>query len=257
MSTKLNSDKMALPEDQNLPESLEKLEITMPSQGRRISDGSITSNPFFIRPESLTSNSQKVHERQDTNLSERLFGSRCNHCVSERLSGQRNSLEHTIVNRKPFKRHSRKRILREPILKQVTKCIHDKSTLVDGSKEPATNDDDKLRSDKCFDLSRLLPESLFLPHGLTGRPQDHRYLKRRASQSDEDDIGTEDSLRIPTHHSSCTTKLSSNGSSCSQQARIHVVAATCDVTIDELASYFETFVHIPKKMSSMAEMMYT
>ena len=41
-------------------------------------------------------------------------------------------------------------------------------------------------------------------------------------------------------------------STCSQQARMN-----CDVTIDELASYFETFVHIPKKMSSMAEMMYT
>ncbi|XP_037907789.1 uncharacterized protein LOC119649626 [Hermetia illucens] len=50
---------------------------------------------------------------------------------------------------------------------------------------------------------------------------------------------------------------SSSGSSCSQQARINASAASaCDVTIDELASYFETFVHIPKKMSSMAEMMY-
>lgn len=47
---------------------------------------------------------------------------------------------------------------------------------------------------------------------------------------------------------------SSNSSSCSQQARMN--SANCDVTIDELASYFETFVHIPKKMSSMAEMMY-
>ncbi|XP_053606743.1 uncharacterized protein LOC128673136 [Plodia interpunctella] len=42
------------------------------------------------------------------------------------------------------------------------------------------------------------------------------------------------------------------GSSCSQQA----LNPPCDVTIDELASYFETLVHIPKKMSSMAEMMY-
>lgn len=42
---------------------------------------------------------------------------------------------------------------------------------------------------------------------------------------------------------------------CSHQARMSV-APPCDVTIDELASYFETFVHIPKKMSSMAEMMY-
>lgn len=41
---------------------------------------------------------------------------------------------------------------------------------------------------------------------------------------------------------------------CSVQARIS--PPPCDVTIDELASYFEEFVHIPKKMSHMAEMMY-
>ncbi|XP_045517184.1 uncharacterized protein LOC123709715 [Pieris brassicae] len=49
------------------------------------------------------------------------------------------------------------------------------------------------------------------------------------------------------------TVLETNSStSCSQQA----LNPPCDVTIDELASYFETLVHIPKKMSSMAEMMY-
>lgn len=51
-----------------------------------------------------------------------------------------------------------------------------------------------------------------------------------------------------------TSSNSSNSSTCSQQARMN--SSSCDVTIDELASYFETFVHIPKKMSSMAEMMY-
>ncbi|XP_045766263.1 uncharacterized protein LOC123867972 isoform X2 [Maniola jurtina] len=45
---------------------------------------------------------------------------------------------------------------------------------------------------------------------------------------------------------------SERSSSCSQQA----LNPPCDITIDELASYFETLVHIPKKMSSMAEMMY-
>ncbi|KAH6944746.1 hypothetical protein HPB50_004772 [Hyalomma asiaticum] len=30
-----------------------------------------------------------------------------------------------------------------------------------------------------------------------------------------------------------------------------------DTTVNELAAYFENFVHIPRKMSSMAEMMYT
>ncbi|KAM3966130.1 LOW QUALITY PROTEIN: uncharacterized protein ACR2FA_012430 [Aphomia sociella] len=49
------------------------------------------------------------------------------------------------------------------------------------------------------------------------------------------------------------TVLESNqAGTCSQQA----LNPPCDVTIDELASYFETLVHIPKKMSSMAEMMY-
>jgi hypothetical protein len=49
----------------------------------------------------------------------------------------------------------------------------------------------------------------------------------------------------------------SNGnSSCSQQARMTASSSCDDVTIDELASYFDVFVHIPKKMSHMAEMMY-
>ncbi|KAM7353612.1 uncharacterized protein ACRADG_005603 [Cochliomyia hominivorax] len=53
------------------------------------------------------------------------------------------------------------------------------------------------------------------------------------------------------NHARCNT-------TCSQQAgNSAAAAAACDdVTIDELASYFDTFVHIPKKMSSMAEMMY-
>lgn len=41
--------------------------------------------------------------------------------------------------------------------------------------------------------------------------------------------------------------------SCSIQARLNTPD---DTNIDELASYFDLFVHIPKKMSHMAEMMY-
>ena len=40
---------------------------------------------------------------------------------------------------------------------------------------------------------------------------------------------------------------------CATQARLD----PDDLTMDELACYFDDFVHIPKKMSSMAEMMYT
>lgn len=49
---------------------------------------------------------------------------------------------------------------------------------------------------------------------------------------------------------------SSAGQSCSHQARLTATISCDDVTIDELASYFDVFVHIPKKMSHMAEMMY-
>ncbi|XP_063977747.1 uncharacterized protein LOC135162808 isoform X2 [Diachasmimorpha longicaudata] len=52
---------------------------------------------------------------------------------------------------------------------------------------------------------------------------------------------------------SSTSGQSTSPNTCSVQARI---SPPCDVTIDELASYFEEFVHIPKKMSHMAEMMY-
>jgi len=50
-------------------------------------------------------------------------------------------------------------------------------------------------------------------------------------------------------------QLNGNGNapqSCSQQA-----LTEDDITIDELASYLDLLVHIPKKMSPMAEMMYT
>ena len=45
-------------------------------------------------------------------------------------------------------------------------------------------------------------------------------------------------------------------SSCSQQA-LNPLPHEDDTTIEELAAYFDCFVYIPKKMSLMAEMMYT
>lgn len=59
--------------------------------------------------------------------------------------------------------------------------------------------------------------------------------------------------------SSSSSKRENNSSnSCSVQARMRPSLYTdCDDTsIEELASYFDLFVHIPKKMSTMAEMMY-
>lgn len=50
----------------------------------------------------------------------------------------------------------------------------------------------------------------------------------------------------PLHPGKCTRPCT-----CSEQARVD------DLTVEELAGYFEDFVYIPKKMSTMAEMMYT
>ncbi len=50
----------------------------------------------------------------------------------------------------------------------------------------------------------------------------------------------------PLHPGKCTRPCT-----CSEQARVD------DLSVEELAGYFDDFVYIPKKMSTMAEMMYT
>lgn len=88
--------------------------------------------------------------------------------------------------------------------------------------------------------------------------QIHRSKKHSALEDTDDDPSTSTSGNGGFDANNMNVSTSSNSSSasstCSQQARLHT--SNCDVTIDELASYFETFVHIPKKMSTMAEMMY-
>lgn len=62
--------------------------------------------------------------------------------------------------------------------------------------------------------------------------------------------------RIDNQSRSSTTTCSQQAS-CSTASSAAAASTSCDdITINELASYFDTFVHIPKKMSSMAEMMY-
>lgn len=59
-------------------------------------------------------------------------------------------------------------------------------------------------------------------------------------------------LSLPSTSESESETAQRPQASCSIQARM----TPDDTNIDELASYFDLFVHIPKKMSHMAEMMY-
>lgn len=45
--------------------------------------------------------------------------------------------------------------------------------------------------------------------------------------------------------------------SCSQEARMAIDGLPDDTSVDDLAGYFDSIVYIPRKMSAMAEMMYT
>lgn len=68
------------------------------------------------------------------------------------------------------------------------------------------------------------------------------------------DVISECELSLPGHEDASRT-VGSGGSprSCSEQARAYVD----DVTIEDLSGYMEYYLYIPKKMSHMAEMMYT
>ncbi|XP_064624293.1 uncharacterized protein LOC135485883 [Lineus longissimus] len=71
------------------------------------------------------------------------------------------------------------------------------------------------------------------------------------------DLGVQSSIRkspksqSPSKEGSPVTETSRLSRTCSQEARLD------DMSVDELSGYFEDYVYIPKKMSQMAEMMYT
>ena len=126
---------------------------------------------------------------------------------------------------------------------------------------PKTGSSNKLsKNRKAVSNALSTPSSLSSSSTLFEEHHRHHHLNGMSiiqppllgnSISSTSNLQQRNSNNVSPEHARCST-------TCSQQAGNSVSAATAcdDVTIDELASYFDTFVHIPKKMSSMAEMMY-
>lgn len=212
--------------EDSITTSLQSLELSSESRLRRKVPENEAGNPFMRRKRSKSLSSINI------------FGPTCNNC--KKISSK---TKHTTS----FKHSINKRILREPTLKFVGKCTH--------------TSDSKLVLSNCVksDSSR---KKLFGQYSRM-QEQDFRSIVQGCEQlslANAND-GVQDyslpSFQCARLSSSSTqrTDCANVSTSCSHQARMSV-APPCDVTIDELASYFETFVHIPKKMSSMAEMMY-
>ncbi|XP_034239753.1 oxidative stress-responsive serine-rich protein 1 [Thrips palmi] len=92
------------------------------------------------------------------------------------------------------------------------------------------------------------------PSKVVKRKKDHRKEGSMKTRPISETSNTLSARQTSSHPSG------SQSTTCSQQARMvgtsHVSSGSDDVTIDELASYFDLFVHIPRKMSHMAENMY-
>jgi len=94
----------------------------------------------------------------------------------------------------------------------------------------------------------LAPGSLFL------LPYSVNLLTKLSGALDDMDLDSAFFLGLPLFKTNSKVNNRNNSNSvdsCSSQAR------SSDVTVGELAAYFEEYMHLPKKMSQMAEMMYT
>ncbi|XP_038057696.1 uncharacterized protein LOC119729202 [Patiria miniata] len=106
--------------------------------------------------------------------------------------------------------------------------------------------------DSARQMIKLGSPSSVQKHALSAKP----VMKSGALKSDLPHQGwTQNLVSIRSHNATSSPPRSEF--SCSQQARFTPDISFDDTTADDLAGYFENLVHIPKKMSDMAEMMYT
>lgn len=244
-----------------LPQSLGKLEIVPIIKDQEHHVPPVNLNPFLLR--------NAVREISSTER-EKLFGPSCNCAQTNRATATTNK-EFSVkkcTQFKPRKRHEF--ILKQPMLKTFAKCLHHchkemKNTLSGNESnsvekhtsitEPSygTECNWSLRNDFDVDFKSL---NLSENQPCTSSACDlHKSYSFRYPQSERKlySVNEESPLSTPNDRTN-----QQNIVSCSQQAvqTMWNPSTNGDLTTDELACYFETIVHIPKKMSQMAEQMY-
>lgn len=276
----------------DLPESLmKKLEIVPPviTQNNVKNDDEnlpINLNPFF---------KEEQRKQNCENVTNKLFGPKCCYCdnnnteecsssnvsSSTRRRNNSNTLEHSLINQPQFKQKNKqiRKILKEPILKDIGKCVHQnnlRNRKLSKLENTNKSDDEKLfgssQNQDNLDFKTLAIEysgmslsasrsssssssSSSLTSGIPNSTGNSftKNFKTNSSLKSKNEKELNKSFDDTTKSLNQQHHTSRARSTCSQQARINV---GCDITIDELAGYFETFVHIPKKMSQMAAEMY-
>ncbi|XP_016919830.2 oxidative stress-responsive serine-rich protein 1 isoform X1 [Apis cerana] len=246
--------------DEVLPASLEKLEIDR-----------LSSSCPHISP------TDKIKSSNPFRTTNKTVNSDCSHLFQKKLMPIRPTLTtisprgvKSTTNFKPSKNErvldkNKNSIIKEAVLKlndTGTNCLSDNLT-------------NTLLKETCK-FSMCGKNSKIFGHGMVAKDfkalninQESRQVKDDTSIQDNYQASSFQRARSNTMPSlkrgpgpgggnngqsetTTSTGQPSSSNTCSVQARI----SSCDVTIDELASYFEEFVHIPKKMSHMAEMMY-
>ncbi|KAL5289931.1 OSER1 family protein [Megaselia abdita] len=273
--------------EEELQDELKRLEIGIATKS---SNENLSKNPFFQDVNKTTILLNKSD--QFNNL--RIFGDSLAKCkcrirqtsesnldndINDSRATSTSSTIRTIFHKRSFK-PKKKPVLRDPIMKYIQQnCFHSKMLRRSLDLKPSIGNPQFLEALNLAATHRNEDKPASYP--LDFRDLIEQCKEIGIKQTKTSDLNTKKSKNFNSIQTTDKTKLIVKNcpNSCSQQARIdssrpshtmdnisNVVNNTAadgvmntggdDVNIDELASYFETFVHIPKKMSSMAEMMY-
>ncbi|KAH8389477.1 uncharacterized protein LOC110183351 [Drosophila serrata] len=274
---------------EELPADLDKLKIT---QTHPLSKTAVERNPFYDaengfdpsdNPEPTLSAKHRTTHRWRCRP-RRRSESCLQDCKQDESFVPADSFD---ISSHGVQKHSQKRknIFRQPILRSLYGCEHGKCVVRSGRMfvpRPREDTSDVVgqQSQASDDLSLLNTSgtgtfrdcvigecNAMLDESKRSPLANSWHLSKNCSSSKASpEAGAGGSLQSHKSDAAFTVSAAARslsavslmGATCSQQASYNSTnPGSCDdVTIGELASYFDTIVHIPKKMSTMAEMMY-